>query len=74
MAGLVAFTQAGQMATVLDACLRKLQGLGLTTAYVGDGVNDIPALHVADVGIGVGVQEAVAAAPFRSVTVSATGS
>ena len=50
-----------------------LQGQALVVGYMGDGINDVAALHVADVGIGVGPQEAIVAAPFRSLSVSATG-
>lgn len=33
--------------------IRILQGMGHTVGYLGDGINDIPALHSADVGISV---------------------
>ncbi|HYL41580.1 MAG TPA: HAD-IC family P-type ATPase, partial [Candidatus Binatus sp.] len=33
--------------------IRALQGRGATVGYLGDGINDAPPLHVADVGISV---------------------
>ncbi|KAL0050516.1 hypothetical protein WJX82_001360 [Trebouxia sp. C0006] len=46
---------------VSDDC--HLKGLGHTVAYCGDGINDIAALHAADLGIAIGATEAVVAAP-----------
>ncbi|CAD6590446.1 MAG: hypothetical protein TREMPRED_005733 [Tremellales sp. Tagirdzhanova-0007] len=48
--------------------VERLQSLGYTVAFCGDGANDCGALKAADVGISLSEAEASVAAPFTSRT------
>lgn len=46
--------------------VERLQSLGYTVAFCGDGANDCGALKAADVGLSLSEAEASVAAPFTS--------
>lgn len=48
--------------------VERLQALGNTVAFCGDGANDCGALKAADVGLSLSEAEASVAAPFTSQT------
>ena len=50
-----------------------MQGLGHTTMFCGDGINDLPALSAADVGFAVAATEAVVAAKAMTKQESVAG-
>lgn len=48
--------------------VERLQSIGYTVGFCGDGANDCGALKAADVGISLSEAEASVAAPFTSKT------
>ena len=51
----------------------SLQGLGNTTLFCGDGINDLAALSAADVGMAVGATDAIVAASLSTQRGSVAG-
>ncbi len=49
------------------------QGLGNTTIFCGDGINDLAALSAADVGMSIGATDAVIAAALSTPQGSVSG-
>ena len=49
------------------------QGLGNTTIFCGDGINDLAALSAADVGMSIGATDAVIAAALSTPQGSVAG-
>ncbi|KAL3159352.1 hypothetical protein ABBQ32_011303 [Trebouxia sp. C0010 RCD-2024] len=52
---------------------RHIQGLGNTTVFCGDGINDLQALAAADVGVSIGTGEAFIAASISIFQPSVSG-
>jgi len=53
-------------------CL-PFQGMGMTTMFCGDGINDLSALAAADVGMSIGATDAVIAAALSTSKASIAG-
>lgn len=61
------------MATVMRLACLLIQGMGSKTIFCGDGINDLPALAAADVGVSVGATDAVIAAAVSTPQGSVAG-
>ena len=65
------------LTSVLNSIMKLVsecvQGLGNTTLFCGDGINDLAALSAADVGMAVGATDAIVAASLSTRRGSVAG-